>query len=656
MSTWKLLREIGLYSDPDGNLPSVKVDASTMDLDEIKFANTLCVMALKMATKRQPDVASFTMEAFKFLTEPLPKDFFEELPNTTDRVTSKKWWGHIEDLLRYGVILPTEYRLLKHIAYYFGVPKKEKLARAVWNGRTLSRSCRYPPPAVNLPFVPELLRRMLYLMEGGGSLCIMTGDFKNYFYLIPASHDMQQYCGVAIEEVDEHGDVVRDEEGNPRLKFFKFRVLVMGHSHSPWAAQSVGWAGILHKEVDEPDLFEVPKGLTQLPTFINIVGGGFICLFYDNLFAVSMNSDVMKKVEKRLRRNFGPKEQGGFNFACNYLHVHYAKELKNPDTPAEYIGIEMSLATKQHREEVCKGALRWRQCTKKHEKWMESPPQWSDILSPRYVCSYVGKILWRHGITLRPLCGIAPVIRILRKIASMRKEKGYSWDDAVVQLTSEEQMTLAMHWDIICRNQYESGDPSTAKKAHRVRLVSDSSDDAFGYLIFTDDGKVELEKGHIWSKSLRKSHIYIKELMSAVFAIRHVLATSPRSIEINIGVDNTAAASSLRNMYSGNIMACEILDKLYNELHERDAVLRVWGLRSEENASDPSSRGKTAHPELVEECFRVMLGQEQGHRLNVPSTYEGHGDVVRHPEFEEFDTSLESLLYDEHPITGEVPN
>ena len=103
-------------------------------------------------------------------------------------------------------------------------------------------------------------------------------------------------------------------------------------------------------------------------------------------------------------------------------------------------------------------------------------------------------------------------------------------------------------------------------------------------LIFTDDGQVELEKGHIWSKSLAKNHIYIKELLAAVFAIRHVLATSPRSIEINIGVDNTAAASSLRNMYSGNVMACEILDKLYTELHDRDASLRVWSLRSEENA------------------------------------------------------------------------
>jgi len=652
--SWKLFKEIGLYADPYGNLSPTRLDASTLDLDEIKFANTLCLMALKMATKKQPNVASFTMDAFKFLTEPLPKDFFEDLPPDADRVTSKKWWPHIQDLVKYGVIEPTEYKFLKHVAYYFGVPKKETLARAVWNGRTLSRSCRYPPPPVNLPFLPELIRRMIGVLDGGGSLCILTADFTNYFYLIPASEDMQRFCGICIEEVDEHGHIVRDARGNAKLRAYRFRVLVMGHSHSPWAAQSVGWAGILHKEDGEEDLFEVPAGLTQLPTFVKIKGGGFICLYYDNIFAVTVNPDIMQKIEMRLRRNFGPKDRGGFQFACNFMKVHYPKNLRNAATPAEYIGVEFSLSTKAQRDDIPVGTLRWRQCEKKHAKWIETPPQWADTMTPRYICSYIGKILWRHSITLRPLCGLAPVIRILRRVATFRIEKKCSWDAAIIDLTSEEQMVMAMHWDIVSRNLHESGSIASARKSHRVRVVSDSSDDGFGYLIFTDDGKVALEKGHLWSKSLNKNHIYIKELLAAVFAIRHVLSTSPKSVEINIGVDNTAAASSLRNMYSGNIMACEILDQLYTELQEHDAVLRVWSLRSDENASDPASRGKVAHDELVDECFRVMLGQEQGHRINVPATYIQHGETVRHPEYEEWETPIESLLFAEDALTGEV--
>jgi len=282
---------------------------------------------------------------------------------------------------------------------------------------------------------------------------------------------------------------------------------------------------------------------------------------------------------------------------------------------------------------------------------MKHTPDWVSTFTPRGLCSIIGKVLWRHSITLRPLCGLAPVIRILRRIASLRFQYNYSWDDAVVQLTEEERATMAMHWDILSQNQHEHGDFSNHIKDHCIRLVSDSSDNSYGYLIFTDDGKVKLEKGHMWSSSLSKNHIYIKELMAAVFAIRFVLSTSPKNIEINIGVDNTAAASSLRNMYSGNVMACEILDKLYLELKDHDATLRVWGLRSEENASDPSSRGKTAHPELVDACFRVMLGHERGHRINVPSDYHPLGEEgVRHPEFEEHDVSLDSLLFAEEPL------
>ena len=39
-------------------------------------------------------------------------------------------------------------------------------------------------------------------------------------------------------------------------------------------------------------------------------------------------------------------------------------------------------------------------------------------------------------------------------------------------------------------------------KSHRVRVVSDSSDDMWGYLIFTELGLKDSEHGHKWTKSL----------------------------------------------------------------------------------------------------------------------------------------------------------
>ena len=101
-------------------------------------------------------------------------------------------------------------------------------------------------------------------------------------------------------------------------------------------------------------------------------------------------------------------------------------------------------------------------------------------------------------------------------------------------------------------------------------------------------------------------------------------------------------------------MACEILDQLSAELKAHDATVRVWGLRSEDNASDPASRGKIAHEELVDVCFRIMLGQEEGHRLNVPSEHMPPTSCggLRHEQYEEDDIPLSQLLEAEDPLTG----
>jgi len=173
--------------------------------------------------------------------------------------------------------------------------------------------------------------------------------------------------------------------------------------------------------------------------------------------------------------------------------------------------------------------------------------------------------------------------------------------------------------------------------------VSDSSDRQWGYLIFTDDGKKAFEKGHRWSTGLREQHIFLKELCAAVFAIRHVLSANPMGMDIHIGIDNSAAANAVRNMYSGNVMACHILDKLHEQLAARQARVFVHSLRSEDNASDAASRGRKATHELVENCFSRMIAQEEGHRISVPEDYLQRAGVV-HEEHDWNETSIDNLL------------
>ena len=649
----KIISNAGrVYCNPYTELSHTRVDASELELHEIQCSKALRLAALKKATKAPHLVKTngFTLPAMELITERLPKDFFLfNAKESMDRHTAPKWRPHLDKLERWTVIEEIAYAKGKHYAYYFAVPKGEDAARAIWNGRSLSRSCR-APPNVNLPYMPEIIKRLLVMMAEGGSLSILTSDFSHYFHLIPVSEELSLYFGVAVED-----GVGTD--GQPKMKAFRWTSLPMGWSFSPWIAQSIGWAAILFREADEEILFEVPEGLAQLPTFVRIKGGGFICLYYDNVFACAMDPRVMERVRDRLTRNFSnTKEKGGkdgFNVITNYMTVHTAKSLRDPLTPAQFLGVDFSITTKRDRVECAAGLLRWRQTAKKHAKWLAYNPVWTDPRSARDLTSYIGKILWRHSLTLLPLCALAPVIKILRRVACFRHETKCTWDDVTFLLTEDELLTMTLHWDIVTANAPQTGTPET-QKLHRVRLCSDSCDDMWGYLVFTDDGKKDLERGHVWSKGIRKTHIFIKELLAAVFAIRFCLKTLPRSLEINIGIDNTAAAAAIRNMYSGNIMACEILDQLSAELKAHDATVRVWGLRSEDNASDPASRGKIAHEELVDVCFRIMLGQEEGHRLNVPSEHMPPTSCggLRHEQYEEDDIPLSQLLEAEDPLTG----
>jgi len=686
---WKLFREIGLYSDSYGDLEAKRIDASLLNLDPVSVAGHLNISLLKRRCQQDHMrcKVGFALPALQLITEDIPEDYFD-LDHSTQRFlkryTSRKWLKHLNDLEEASMLISVAYRHLHHVAYYFAVPKNETKARAIWNGRELTKRTPTAPP-VNLPQMSDIIRRLMRLsrnVPSGGSFQLMTADFRHYFHTIRVSESLSRYFGVVTET----------DNG---VKAYRWSTLPMGWGPSPWVASSCGLAAILWHEKDEEELFLIPHGLEQLPTFIDIVGGGFICLYYDNILVAHTDPNVMQRVKARLERNFGSRRQPGLHVVCsdvnndtgnyvnfprnnqnNYIHhglrllaglkqqysdgfdipmgapleIHTSKKLRNPLTPAIYLGVAFGISTKRVREEV--GGLRYRQCAKKHDKWKLLDADWGKLFTARELASYIGKILWRHSISLRPLCALAPVISILRRLARERIENKQSWDDAFFRLDEGEAMEMTKQWGIVLENQWHETYDSDTKR-HRVRLVSDSSDHQWGYLVFTEDGDKAYEKGLPWSTSLAQRHIFIKELCAAIFAIRYALASRPKSLEIHIGIDNTAAAAALRNMYSGNVMACQLLDQLSTELTAHDARLYVYGLRSEDNASDAASRGRKATDEEVANTFAHLLAQEKGHRLGIPADFMQRIGVGHREPFEEHDTVIETLLEAEDPQTGE---
>jgi len=468
------------------------------------------------------------------------------------------------------------------------------------------------------------------------------------------------------------GVAVETPEGG--VETFRWATLPIGWGPSPWIASSVGYAAILWRKSDEENLFPLEEGLTQLPTFIPVIGGGFLCLYYDNILVVHTDYRILEKVQQRLQRNFSGKDHAAIHYVSENvkpeqvglsalreaarphgdgvniplgtpIQMHSSKKLCSEGCQAEYLGVAFSLRKSEKKRGLDAPTfhrLRHRQCAKKHKKWMDLEPEWSQPHTARSLASYIGKILWRHSISMRPLCAIAPVIAVLRRLATHRLTTKSTWDDCNFILTEDEIQTMMMSWNICQQNEWHEVPMMTGERKV-IRLVSDSSDHKWGYLIFTESGERAFEKGHTWSTGLRPQHIFIKELCAAVFAIKHVISTSPEGVDVHIGIDNTAAANAIRNMYSGNVMACRILDGLYAEVTQRQARVFVHGLRSEDNASDAASRGRKATAEQIENCFRHLTGQEAGHRLSVPEDFLQRAGVV-HKETDCDETSIDELL------------
>jgi len=670
---WQLFSSLGLYFSAYAMMPHTKVDASQLDLDPITVAGIVYVSLLKSRCKanHMNDFVGFALPALMLITEPIPADLFD-LPTDTRqqrRFTASKWRKHLDGLKRAGLLKPYSLPRLHHIARYFAVPKNDTAARAIWNGKYLSEHTKKAPP-VNLPPINDVIRKLQDLSRQG-NLCMITADFRHFFHTIKVSEELSRYFGVVVE--NPHGG----------MEAYRWATLPMGWGPSPWIASSIGYAAILWRKPDEEILFEIEPGLTQLPTFVPVKGGGFLCLYYDNILVAHTDYNILEKVQRRLERNFSGKDHASLHFVSQESTARYGinllksvarpfgdgvniplgsplklfstKMLCSDDVSADYLGVSFSLqrpSKKRERDAMCFPTLRHRQSSKKHAKWCQLEPLWSLPLSARNLAAYIGKILWRNTISMTPLCGIAPVIAILRRLASHRVQSKSTWDDENFSLTEEEINVMNLWWNFCVENPWHDC-PSDEPIRHVTYLVSDSSDNRWGYLIFTEDGRRSFEKGHKWSTGLQKQHIFMKELCAAIFAIRHVITTRPPGADIHIGVDNSAAANALRNMYSGNLMACRLLDTLHKELIAHKARIFVHSIRSEDNASDPVSRGRRASNVEIANCFNHLRGLEEGHRISIHSDFLQQAGVA-HMEHEWEDIDVVDLLGLEDQVLQEM--
>ena len=147
---------------------------------------------------------------------------------TRFRNTSAKWRTHLEELVQYKVVEKCDQAHMRFQCTYFAVPKSKTCSRSIFNGAALSDKCITPPP-VNLLDIPRIVQ-LVSELAGTGSprLYGFTADIRHWFHQVPISDQLSRYFYVRCAE-----------------QSYRFRVLPMGWSFSPYVCQALAWTCIL---------------------------------------------------------------------------------------------------------------------------------------------------------------------------------------------------------------------------------------------------------------------------------------------------------------------------------------------------------------------------------------------------------------------------
>ena len=574
-------------------------DPAKVPLDPITVAgqaymDNLAAAAEDMNIPFAKDALAICMQPQVFLSL-----FKDQNPRWSQPNTAHKWSDHVASLLDAGVIREISSHQLVNSAKYFGVFKSPEVARSIWNGRYTSQLMR-PPKNVNLPYLPRILKMIDDLTHKHGSLAFIEGDIRHFFHQLRVHPDIGCYLGLRLAA-----------EGNqPRT--FAWNCVPMGLSWSPYVAQSIAWLSILYRRrQNQKNYFKVePSQLAELPEFLLLNSGGFITVYYDNILAVSPDATELKGLFNRIKENMSDDKDHGFNLCLKRLDFYSPSTLRS--TTVNFLGAEIRIRRQRSTVGGFMCQCLWRQA---------SPPDASvedirsrlegKLVSARTVARFVGKLIWIHALSLNPIGDISGLLILLSRVSKARAAEKKDWGTPFLTLSADECRCILNLWEHALRNDWLT--TYRPESVTEFWATSDSCDESWGWFIhLPKDTSMKRECGFTWSDALAASHIFIKETLAAVWTVRCILTKSTGSVEIHLGVDNTAAVAALTHRYSGCRAVLPPLAEMSRLLDERQSTLEVHRLRSEDNSSDAISRGGTCHPTVERACLDIMQQQTEG--------------------------------------------
>ena len=493
-------------------------------------------------------------------------------PTTHPRV-GKKYAEHMIELERVGILRPAHKIPLRFLSGYFTVPKADK-ARAIFNGKGLSRCCPAPQP-VNLAETRELIRRIAAVVKRHGRVCVVAGDFRHWFHQIRASPELQRLFGMSTE----------------RGRFF-WSSLPMGWSWSPFFAQCAAWGFLFYREAQQKALLDesVWRTSSALPRFVPTRSGkGFATVYYDNFLLITPDWHEATEFDKRIRLNSANlgvhikvgsevllDESGFVNEGFTYLGVTYQGFKQRPEHrqlegfrywPAKVAEWRQEDdAVRKKREATCRGSA-----------------------------ETLGRVLFACLLSHEGMTSIAAkrTLRLLRPLGRTAFENG--WDSPSPTPSHETGALWRWLTDLHANPFVHYRDaPATETTVERV-LATDASSSGYGWVLLR-------RREGAWSEELPclrhayrfavadTRHIYLKEMETALAALRWYAQAYGRDAEqVTLVVDNAAVAFSLRNRVTNSNVGMDMMEQTEEVLAlMKDVILVV----SEDNPADCPSRGE----------------------------------------------------------------
>jgi hypothetical protein len=532
--------------------------SSNLPLDPILCAGKMRIELVQACAERLG--LPFAQKAISLITS---YEAFNEIRKTncplpTRVLTSKKWCPQILELEMWKVVRRVSMAEARGYATYFSVPKSDELARAIFNGRTLSLAFVSPPP-VNLPRLDDIFHGL------ADKTFFVEADFRHFFHQIRMARLISLSMCIGLGR-----------------KTFCWRTLPMGWSFSPYIAQSISWVIILRALEKSGLVQEINiENLTSCPRFLSSCSF-FTTVYYDNLLAGFTSAEkrddffhALKGICREWRIAFsgdGPRRYSAKDMGCNSeakKHLHY-------------LGIEFAFGKRARdgQNQLC-----WRHDLEKIERWKKARLTLNEPSSARAVAQVLGCVIWDAMVRLIPLCDIEAELDVFRTVS--RNATTHGWDFPMTWPNDSLQL-INNRLDEITSNGWSSHLPMT--NCLEIIAASDASDVGLGGVCWNAE---QLDTSFTICEpipaKLVGSHIYLREMYAALLTISKILKFR-RNVHITLAIDNTAVMHALRNMYSRNRAGNEMIRRIHEILTLSNSRLTTIPIISIDNPADGPSR------------------------------------------------------------------